>query len=307
VVICRRRLAQVGNALAEREQNLRAMTLHERKLQTMKKLVPILTAIVVLMVILACGFGSKPTETPEPVKPAATKAPAPKATNTPKPTNTATPAPTPTGPPEVNFAVDRTQIKQGECVTFSWKVENVKAVYYYQEGERWEDHGVAGQGSQQECPPSTTAFYLRVVKPDENIDLRQIAIAVELTPTATSAFDPLGGTRWRVLTYTDPASPGSLITVLTGTTMTVDFARDGQVSGSAGCNTYTSGYVVQGSLLALTPPTASNKMCTEPQGIMEQEKAFLDLLPTIGSYAMSGSQLTFKNASGVTVAELVAY
>jgi hypothetical protein len=273
----------------------------------MKKLVPMLTAILVLMVILACGLGSRATETPRPTKPPATKAPAPTATNVPKPTNTATPAPTPTGAPEVNFAVDRTQIKQGECVTFSWKVENVKAVYYYREGDRWEDHGVAGQGSQQECPPSSTAYYLRVVKPDESIDLRQIAIAVEPVPTATSAFDPLGGTRWRVRSYRDPASPGSLSPVLTGTTLTLDFGRDGKVSGSAGCNTYSSTYVVQGNLLAITLPTATNKLCTEPQGIMEQETAFLALLPTIGSYSIAGSQLTLHSASGQIVLDLVGY
>ena len=273
----------------------------------MKKLVPIVTAILVLIVILACGFGSRPTETPPPSKPAATKAPAPTATNTPKPANTATPAPAPTGAPEVNFAVDRTQIKQGECVTFSWKVENVAAVYYYEEGDRWRDHGVGGQGSQQECPPSSTAFYLRVVKPDGSIDLRQIAVAVEPAPTATSAFDPLGGTRWRVLSYRDPASPDGLSPVLAGTTLTLDFGRDGKVTGSAGCNTYSSTYVLQGSLLALTLPTATNQLCTEPQGIMEQETNFLGLLPTIGSYSLAGSQLTLNNASGQTVAELVAY
>jgi len=273
----------------------------------MKKLVPMVTAILVLMTILACGLGSRPTETPQPSKPTATKAPAPKATNTPKPTNTATPAPTPTGAPEVNFAVDRTQIAQGECVTFSWKVENVKAVYYYREGDRWEDHGVTGEGSQQECPPSSTAFYLRVVKPDESIDLRQVAVAVEPAPTATSAFDPLGGTRWRVQSYRDPASPGSLIQVLTGTTLTLDFGRDGKVSGSAGCNIFSSTYLLQGNLLAITLPTATSKLCTEPQGIMEQETVFLALLPTIGSYSIAGSQLTLKSASGQIVAELVAY
>jgi heat shock protein HslJ len=259
------------------------------------------------MVILACGFGSRPTATPRPTKPAATKAPVPTATNTPKPTNTATAAPTPTGAPEVNFAVDRTQIKQGECVTFSWKAENVKAVYYYREGDPWQDHGVAGQGSQQECPPSSTAFYLRVVKPDDTVDLRQIAIAVEPAPTATSAFDPLGGTRWRVRSYRDPASSGSLSPVLSGTTLTIEFGRDGKVSGSAGCNTYSSTYVIQGNLLAIILPTATNKLCSEPQGIMEQETTFLALLPAIEGYSIAGNLLTFNNASGQIAMELVAY
>jgi hypothetical protein len=266
-----------------------------------------LTASLVLLAILACGFGSRATETPQPTKPRATKAPAPTVTSTPQPTNTATPAPTATGAPDVNFAVDRTQIKQGECVTFSWKVENVKAVYFYEEGDRWQDHGVGGQGSQQECPPTSTAFYLRVVKPDETIDLRQIAIAVEPEPTATSVYDPLGGTRWRVLSYLDPAFPGGRRPVLTGTTLTADFGRDGKVSGSSGCNTYTSTYVLQDNLLAITLPMASSKLCSEPQGIMEQEAAFLMLLPGVGSYRIEGDALFWQNDSGQVIAELVAY
>ena len=276
-------------------------------MQTMRKIVPISTAILVLMVVLACGLGPSPTATPKPSKPTATKAPAPKATNTPKPTDTATPAPIPTGAPEVNFAVDRTQIKQGECVIFSWKVENVKAVYFYREGDHWQDHGVAGEGRQQECPPASTAFYLRVVKPDDIVDLRQIAITVEPTPTATSPADPLARTRWQVQSYFDPARPGSLIPVLAGTSLTVEFGRDGKVAGSAGCNPYTSSYMVQGVLLTFTLPTATTQLCDQPQGIMEQEDVFLALLPTVGGYAMEGSRLTLMNTTGQTVAQLVAY
>jgi len=276
-------------------------------MSTRRRFAVLAVILVALMVILACGFGARATETPAPAKPAATKAPAAKPTNTPKPTDTATPAPTPTGAPEVSFAVDRTQIKEGECVTFSWRTENVKEVYYYREGDRWQNHGVAGEGSQQECPPSTIAFYLRVVKPDGSIDLRQIAIGVEPAPAPTSPFDPLGGTRWRLQSYRDPASLGGLSPVLTGTTLTIDFGRDGKVTGSAGCNTYTSTYVVQGSLLAFTLPTASTKLCSEPQGIMAQEDAFLALLPTIGSYSMTGTRLTLSSESGQIVAELVAY
>jgi len=64
---------------------------------------------------------------------------------------------------------------------------------------------------------------------------------------------------------------------------------------------------VQGSLLAFTLPAATNKLCTEPQGIMEQETVFLALLPMIGSYSIAGSQLTLNSASGQVVVELVAY
>jgi len=92
---------------------------------------------------------------------------------------TATPAPTQTPVVGINFTVDRTNIKQGECVTFSWRVDNVKAVYFYHDGENWPDRGVAGVGSQQECPPFTLTYNLRVVKLDDSVDIRQITIYVE--------------------------------------------------------------------------------------------------------------------------------
>jgi heat shock protein HslJ len=90
-----------------------------------------------------------------------------------------TPRPTQTPVAGISFTVDRTDIKQGECVTFSWNAQNVKEVYFYAEGERWQDHGVAGQASQQECPPVKTTYYLRVVKRDNAVDTRQITINVE--------------------------------------------------------------------------------------------------------------------------------
>ena len=97
---------------------------------------------------------------------------------------TATPAPTQTPVPGITFTVDRTNIKHGECVTFSWRVQNVKEVYFYAEGENWPDHGVAGEGSQKECPPVTTTYYLRVVRQDNKVDLRQITINVEASADA---------------------------------------------------------------------------------------------------------------------------
>ena len=92
---------------------------------------------------------------------------------------TPTPRPTQTPSPNISFTVDRTSIKAGECVTFSWNVQNVKAVYFYADGESWQQNGVAGTGSSVECPPQTTTYYLRVVNPDDSVEVRQITIQVE--------------------------------------------------------------------------------------------------------------------------------
>jgi hypothetical protein len=53
-----------------------------------------------------------------------------------------TPAPTQTPVAGILFTVDRTNIRAGECVEFYWKVDNVKEVYFYLEGEFWGDNPV---------------------------------------------------------------------------------------------------------------------------------------------------------------------
>jgi ABC-type amino acid transport substrate-binding protein len=99
------------------------------------------------------------------------------------------PTPQPTQPPAagVDFSVDRTKIRHGECVNFSWRVDNVKEVYFYPEGNRWQNHGVVGQGSQQECPAHNQTYSLRVVKRDDSVDTRQIAISVQEPPAQAEA------------------------------------------------------------------------------------------------------------------------
>jgi polar amino acid transport system substrate-binding protein len=92
---------------------------------------------------------------------------------------TVTPAPTNTPTPGIVFTVDRDQIKQGECVNFYWKVDNVKEVYFYAEGEDWRDNGVAGEGNRKECPPVITTYYLRVVLRDNSVVTQSITIYVE--------------------------------------------------------------------------------------------------------------------------------
>jgi len=76
------------------------------------------------------------------------------------------------------FAVDRTEIRRGECVTFRWHVEGVKAVYFFPEGERWQDHGVVGVGEQQVCPPRTMTHCLRVIKADDSVEIHYLTVQV---------------------------------------------------------------------------------------------------------------------------------
>ncbi|MFX1440601.1 MAG: META domain-containing protein [Promethearchaeota archaeon] len=400
---------------------------------------------------------------------------------------TATPAPTETPIPGISFSVDRTNIKQGECVTFKWKVENVSAVYFYEEGQRWPDHGVTGEETRVECPAVTTTYYLRAVLPDNSVEVRQITINVEpvadapqitrftvdppgqitlgqcvtirwrvegeldrvalaadggalwdpaptsgtyqhcpdaagtvvyaleaigpggtsrqqhstnvvepatATPVPTTAPEapvihsfsvspnqvevgecmgvswrvgggatysrilrngvtliddagytgqqmdcldepgtytyrlealnvagervsqeqvgivtetppqnPLAGTRWLVTVIYD-AETEDMEEVLPGTSLAVAFGTDGTVNGWAGCNTFSSTYLVDGDKLTITLPIATSRMCATPAGIMEQEAAFLSVLELADSFVLETNELQILNVSGKPLLDL---
>lgn len=95
---------------------------------------------------------------------------------------TPTPFPTQTPSASIEFYADRTQINAGERVVFYWNVQNVKAVYFYEQGQPWQANGVAGQGSREVYPQQTTVYELRVVKPDDSVEIRQIRIDVNAPP-----------------------------------------------------------------------------------------------------------------------------
>jgi len=399
---------------------------------------------------------------------------------------TATPAPTPTPAPNIIFTVDRTQIKQGECVTFQWKVQNVREIYFYREGQNWQDHGVTGEENRVECPPVTTTYYLRVVNQDGSVEVPSITIYVEAVATApqitrftvdpagqitlgqcvtvrwevkgdvdkvtigangaplwegapltgkldncppgtgnvaygieavgtggtsrqqqtinvvdvatatpvptaapeapviqafsvdpnqiqagecvdvswsagggasytrilrngavvldnagfsgheTDCLDqpggytyrleaynpanqsvaeeravsvleaapenPLAGTSWFATTYWDGSQ---MAMVLEGTALTASFGTGSNLDGTSGCNTYSANYLVEGRSLAITPPSATSKLCGEPQGVMEQETAFLSALASAGGYNLEGGELFILDGAGQAVLEFV--
>jgi len=89
-----------------------------------------------------------------------------------------TPAPTQTPVPGITFTTTSNNITQGQCVTNSWSTSNVQAVFYFQQGQNWENYGVAGVGSRQECPQQTTTYFLRVQMRDGSVQTRELTVAV---------------------------------------------------------------------------------------------------------------------------------
>lgn len=100
---------------------------------------------------------------------------------------------------------------------------------------------------------------------------------------------------------------GALTPPLTGTKITAKFEQDGQLSGFAGCNTYTSSYQAgSNQSLTLGPIATTMKSCTEPIGIMDQEAHYLNSLQTAASFKTEVGQLTLQDGAGNPVAIFVA-
>ncbi|WP_374689255.1 transporter substrate-binding domain-containing protein [Promineifilum sp.] len=91
---------------------------------------------------------------------------------------TATPQPTQTPSPSIQFTVNSTDIVQGQCVTFTWNVQNASAVFFFAQGEAWQNNQVTPQNTRVVCPANTTTYFLRVTKPGGGVEERQIAINV---------------------------------------------------------------------------------------------------------------------------------
>lgn len=111
---------------------------------------------------------------------------------------------------------------------------------------------------------------------------------------------PLAGTPWVLETYTKIS--GSTVGVLPSTKVTILFGPGGNLSGSAGCNSYSGGYSLTGqNSITIGPLITTLMYCGEP-GVMDQETSYLALLNTAASYDITpDGTLNLRNATGTPV------
>jgi heat shock protein HslJ len=112
---------------------------------------------------------------------------------------------------------------------------------------------------------------------------------------------PLVDTRWSLTGYNN--GKGGFASVRAGTEITAVFGADGKLAGSAGCNNYTSSYEVadtsaSSGTMSVGMAASTMMMCPGPEGIMEQESAYLAALQSAAAYEIQGNQLTIAGADG---------
>jgi heat shock protein HslJ len=94
----------------------------------------------------------------------------------------------------------------------------------------------------------------------------------------------------------------AVVSPIPGTEITASFDEAGTLSGSAGCNSYTATYTTDVGEIEITAPASTMKACVEPEGVMEQEAAYLLALPTAVRYRVAGRSLELLTAEGTLVA-----
>lgn len=100
----------------------------------------------------------------------------------------------------------------------------------------------------------------------------------------------LAGTSWILTAYGDKQP------IETKPTLRFDEER---VFGSASCNDYGGSYQVSGNSISFSELFNTEMFCMEPEGIMDQESLFLQMLGNVERFEMSENQLFLFTSDGV--------
>ena len=110
-------------------------------------------------------------------------------------------------------------------------------------------------------------------------------------------MDELAGTKWELVSLNDED-------LIANTAITLNFTED-YLGGEMGCNGYggspdSGKYHAKGNgAFTLEPPFAVTvQLCTEPEGIMEQEAAYIEALMAASRYQVVDNHLEIENESG---------
>ncbi|UCB42384.1 MAG: META domain-containing protein, partial [Dehalococcoidales bacterium] len=110
------------------------------------------------------------------------------------------------------------------------------------------------------------------------------------------AFVALEGTRWVLESYGEPDNPQA---VIEDTEVTVEFYA-GEVSGSAGCNSYFGSYEIDGQNITIDSIGSTEMACMEPEGVMDQETLYLSALEQVERFQIEdGTLKLFYNGDQV--------
>lgn len=119
------------------------------------------------------------------------------------------------------------------------------------------------------------------------------------TPATTSTASTLESTEWVLISLKGKS-------IIEGTSITLNFT-EAFLGGFMGCNGYGGGpdsgrYIVTDDGTLTTPHqiAVTVQLCSIPEGIMEQEAAYIEILRSAATYRVVNGLLEIENAAGET-------
>ena len=103
----------------------------------------------------------------------------------------------------------------------------------------------------------------------------------------------LAGFEWKVTNFNNDRH--AVVGVIGQSRLTLAF-KDGQVSGSAGCNNFHGSYRTDGDSIQIGPLATTRRACDEP--LMTQEREFLSALASAVTWSIDGNVLDMHRADG---------
>jgi heat shock protein HslJ len=120
--------------------------------------------------------------------------------------------------------------------------------------------------------------------------------------TLTRLSTDLAGTSWIVTGYNNGQQ--AVVSVINGTTLTLEFGSDNMVSGNSGCNTFFGPYTQESGSIDIGPLAGTLRLCPEPAGVMEQEAQYVAALESAATYRLDGDTLELRTAEDALAATL---
>ncbi len=117
------------------------------------------------------------------------------------------------------------------------------------------------------------------------------------TATVSLVVSPatLTSTTWNLAWFDD--TKGAWSKVAEGSTITATFLNEGSVTGSGGCNGYSSEYQLGNvsRIFIRRPVVPDEHLCQTPNGVMSQESVYFTNLQSAETYTITNNQLVFYN------------
>ena len=111
------------------------------------------------------------------------------------------------------------------------------------------------------------------------------------------AAESLTGSQWTLQQFGPADAPQEAVD---GSEVTLEFTEDGRVAGSSGCNRYMAGISFEGTNVTIQNPASTMMFCAE-EGVMEQERAYLQALAAVERLELWDDTLRLSGGGQVLV------